>query len=130
MARSFTITSTDGCSSMDVKTLHPRPGAAIVTVCGVVDLITAPRLADELNALCRTPHHQVLVDLSGVGFLSVRGITVLLGLERHCREASIELSLVSSPVVRRTLGRLGLTELFGMAEGLRLVSVRSASSRS
>jgi anti-anti-sigma factor len=121
MARSFTITSTDGLSSLEVKTLHPRPGAAIVRVRGVVDLVTAPQLADELNALCRTPLHQVLVDLSGAGFLSARGITVLLGLERHCREASIELSLVSSPVIRRTLERLGLAELFGLAEVLRHV---------
>ncbi|MFG1645838.1 STAS domain-containing protein [Amycolatopsis sp. NPDC049252] len=127
MARSFTVADTGGWSPLDVKTRHPRPGAAIVTVCGVVDLVTAPRLADELNALCRTPLHQVLVDLSGVGFLSVRGIAVLLGLERHCREASIELSLVSSPLVRRTLGRLGLTEVFGMAEVLRFVPVKSGS---
>ncbi len=128
MARSFIIDNTDGRSSLDVTTRHPRPGAAVVTVRGDIDLVTAPRLADKLTALCRTPLYLVLVDLSGVDFLSARGITVLLTLERHCREASIELSLVSSPTVRRVLERLGLTELFGMTEVLRLVPAQKSRS--
>lgn len=121
MAWPFTIIDADGRSSLDVKTLHPRPGAAIVTVRGDVDLVTASQLADELNALCRTPHHQVLVDLSGVGFLSACGVTMLLDLEQRCREVSAQLSVIASPTVRRGFEQLGLTELFGMAERLRLV---------
>ncbi|UOZ04917.1 STAS domain-containing protein [Amycolatopsis sp. WQ 127309] len=128
MARSFTINNTDGRSLLDVTSRHPRPGAAVVTVRGDIDLVTAPRLADELNALCRTPLYLVLVDLSGVGFLSACGITVLLTLERHCREASIELTLVSSPAVRRVLERLDLTELFGMTEVVRLIPAQHSRS--
>ena len=123
MAHSFTINA-DGRSSLDVKTRHPRPGAAVVTVRGEVDLATVPRLADELNALCRTPHHQVLVDLSGVGFLSACGVTALLDLEQHCRLASTDLSTIASPVVRRIFGQLGLAERFGMAERFRIVPAR------
>lgn len=125
MARPFTVINADGCPPLDVHTLHPRPGAAVVTVRGEIDLVTAPRLADELNALCRTPHHQVLIDLRGVDFLSVRGVTVLLDLEQHCRAVSTRLSVIASPVVRRVFERLGLAGRFGMTERLRLVPLPS-----
>lgn len=128
MARSFKSIDTSGRSWLAVETRHPRPGQALVMVGGEVDLATAPRLADEVNALCRTPHHSVVVDLSGVNFLSVRGIAVLLSLQRHCREASTELSLIFSPAVRRILERLDSSEFFATSELLRPAPMRTGPS--
>ncbi|MEV4603672.1 STAS domain-containing protein [Amycolatopsis sp. NPDC049253] len=128
MARTFKSIDISGRSSMDVKTLHLRPGQALVTVSGDVDMATAPQLADAVNALCRTPHHSMVVDLTGVDFLSVRGIAVLLSLELHCRGSSTELSLIFTPAVRRTLERLDSSGLFGTSELLRPASMWTGSS--
>jgi stage II sporulation protein AA (anti-sigma F factor antagonist) len=53
-----------------------------VVLRGELDLTTAPRLEQLLGRLRREGNRQIIVDLSGVEFLSAAGLTVLLRAEQ------------------------------------------------
>ncbi|UOZ04896.1 STAS domain-containing protein [Amycolatopsis sp. WQ 127309] len=97
---------------MHLKINSARPGTAIVMARGEIDMMTAPIFGDALGAVCRTAPSHLIVDLSDVEFVSLSGITALLELERHCRDATVDLSVVASPVVRHILEVLDLDKWF------------------
>jgi anti-anti-sigma factor len=53
--------------------------AVVVAICGEVDIATAPELAE---CLLIQRHRDVIVDLSGVGFLDSSGLNVLVQARR------------------------------------------------
>ncbi len=55
-----------------------RAGAVVLSVCGEVDIGTAPALDDALTAALRCTPAVLVVDLSGVDFLGAAGIAVLV----------------------------------------------------
>lgn len=94
-----------GGPALRVAVQRRRPGSAVVTVAGELDLATAP-LLDEI--LFADLAELVVVDLTAVTFLGVAGITVLL---RHrdlacLRGAAFRLVAGTRPVLRpmRLLG--------------------------
>ncbi|MHA6631181.1 STAS domain-containing protein [Pseudonocardia sichuanensis] len=54
----------------------------VVSVRGEVDKLTAPRLAEALDAVRQARPAAVLLDLSGVSFLCAAGLQVLAGAAR------------------------------------------------
>ncbi|MDQ7810726.1 STAS domain-containing protein [Amycolatopsis sp. A133] len=96
---------------LSFTTARPEPGVAIVAMRGELDLATAPLMADEFDAVRRTRPKSLVVNMSGVVFLSSTGIGTLLDLYDECRRDGTDLVVVASPLVRRVLTVMGLTEL-------------------
>lgn len=90
--------------------------AAVLTVSGEVDAVSAPQLQSGIEeALERTPA-VLVVDLSGVSFFGSAGLSVLLlALEKLAKE---NLRVVASPQVRRPIEVTGLDGMLEVFETL------------
>ncbi|WP_409180955.1 STAS domain-containing protein [Amycolatopsis sp. VS8301801F10] len=85
-----------------------RPPAAVLTVYGEVDMITAPLLTAAVDeALAGAPPVLVL-DLGAVGFLASAGLTALVAMTQH-RPSGPSLRIVASG--RATVRPIQLTGL-------------------
>jgi len=101
-------------------TAHPAPPAAtVVTVRGEVDMLTSPLLRDHLLPHVRDTVGQVIIDLTGVGFLAAAGLTVLVNARQAAVAAGVRLCLVAStrPVLL-PLTISGLDEVFDISPNL------------
>jgi anti-sigma B factor antagonist len=90
----------------------------IVTICGEIDLYTAPRLHSELAAvLVDGMPARVVIDMSGVDFCDSTGMNVLLSCLRRVRERGGELEIASpKPAVRKILQVTGLDSVFTLVD--------------
>ncbi|MGD1173928.1 STAS domain-containing protein [Mycobacterium seoulense] len=86
-------------------------GAVILEVSGAVDIITAPSLATHIDvALSGTPA-VLVIDLTGVNFLSSAGITVLVEVQRLTQDSPTSLRVAAQgSATSRTLRIVGLDE--------------------
>jgi anti-sigma B factor antagonist len=91
-------------------------GVVVLAVAGEVDSLTSPDLRAALAAVLADPACRGLVlDLSGVSFLSSAGLSVLVTAreDAHAREVELWLAGASgNRAVRRPLELTGLFELF------------------
>jgi anti-sigma B factor antagonist len=100
-----------GPVQLDV-TLESGPDRTVVRASGEVDVMTAPRLSAELDAILRGQKGDVVVDLSETTFLDSAGLHVLLNAARRLTRRSRRLEVVCGPgPVRHVieLARLGET---------------------
>jgi anti-sigma B factor antagonist len=90
----------------------PRFGVAVcsgaarswVTLTGELDLASAPRLQQVLDQLCRDGFQEVVLDLSGLDFLSAIGLGVFISVDEQLRAAGGRLILNRpGPLARRVL---------------------------
>jgi anti-anti-sigma factor len=105
------VTENNSALSMDVVVDRPAPGVVVAAVSGEVDMLTAPRLRDVVNAEIEDCAVLVL-DLSGVGFLGSAGLAVLVEASHEARRRQVELRLVAGGrSVSRPLEITGLDEV-------------------
>jgi anti-sigma B factor antagonist len=90
----------------------------IVTICGEIDLYTAPRLHSELaGLLAEDMPARIVIDMSGVEFCDSTGMNVLLSCLRRARERGGELEIAApKPAVRKILQVTGLDSVFTLVE--------------
>jgi len=89
-----------------------RVDHAVVSVCGEIDLYTAPLLSGALADAVACGGRTV-VDMSGVEFCDSTGLGVLLSALKQARGNGGELELAApQPAVRRILEITGLDEVF------------------
>jgi anti-sigma B factor antagonist len=90
----------------------------VVTICGEIDLYTAPRLHSELaGLLAEGMPPRVVIDMSGVEFCDSTGMNVLLSCLRRARERGGELEIAApKPAVRKILQVTGLDSVFTLVE--------------
>ena len=90
----------------------------IVTICGEIDLYTAPRLHSELaGLLAEGMPARVVIDMSGVEFCDSTGMNVLLSCLRRARERGGELEIAApKPAVRKILQVTGLDSVFTLVD--------------
>jgi anti-anti-sigma factor len=96
-------------------------GTVVVRAVGEVDLRNVDGLAAALRAgwgpVC-VPG-RLVVDLSGIVFLSVAGLALLVATEQQCREQDLELRVVATTrSVLRALRVTGLDVLFAITSTL------------
>ena len=85
----------------------------IVKLVGEVDMLTAPLLAERLDEHLHEDARQVVVELTGVTFLSASGLSVLLAADRCARTRGVEFSLAGCDgIVRRVFEAAGLENRF------------------
>ena len=96
--------------------VSPGP-SPVVTICGEIDLQSAPELREGLLRVIRRRGPQVTIDLGGVTFLDCAGLNVLLATRRRARLEGGSVRLVRvPPQVRRMISLLSLDRAFTLGE--------------
>ena len=90
-----------------------RAGSSVISVRGEVDIATATRFREFLEASIEGDPDAVVIDLTGVTFIDSTGLGVLIGARKRCDAAGHSLRLVvSEPRILKVFEITGLTELF------------------
>lgn len=121
IARLSALPSPDPAGMLRLRVRHPAPGTAVVEVAGEVDLATAPRLAEVVEARLRSTVSLVIVDLRPTTFLGVAGLRVLIRLKLLAAGADTDFYVDpgDAPAVRRLFSLFPLDcTRSGVAEGL------------
>jgi anti-sigma B factor antagonist len=80
-----------------------------VSLCGELDLVSAPHLQQVLDQLCRDGYSEIVLDLSKLEFLGAAGLTVFHRIETQLRAANGRFILHQPPpLARRMLAITGL----------------------
>ena len=89
----------------------------MVLVKGRVDSSTAPQFSKALEAVIGKGVYKIVVDMSGLEYMSSAGFRALLAAQRACKRYNRgEVVLASVPErIREALELAGFTELFRMS---------------
>lgn len=91
-------------------------GIGLVELSGEVDISTAPRFKEELEALIAEGHTDVIVDLSDVAFIDSTALGVLVGAVRRLHPHGGRMVVVAQThAVTRPLTLTGLDRVFTVA---------------
>ena len=89
----------------------------LVKVAGRVDSATAPSFSEALQQITDTGRYKIVVDLSGVEYMSSAGLRALVGALRTCKGRFGDCKIAApSGRVLEVLDLAGLTELFDTHE--------------
>lgn len=98
-----------------------RGDYAVLTLAGVIDMASAPHVADEVRTALRNRPPRLIFDLSAVTFLAPTGMSILMEAERRCRELSLDCRVVAQgPVTLRPMQQLGIDHLFHLYDSVDL----------
>lgn len=84
---------------------------AVLTVCGAVDMLTAPALAEAIEAAARRQPCALIVDLSAVDFLASAGIGELVFAHDHLAPRMRFAVVADGPVTSRPMRLVGVDQL-------------------
>lgn len=88
----------------------------VVVPKGELELHNAPRLREELKAICEAPNAKCVIDMSDISFIDSTGVGVLVGALKRSRENSGSFALATlQPRVKRVFeitGLLGALPIF------------------
>ncbi|KPL76187.1 STAS domain-containing protein [Levilinea saccharolytica] len=86
----------------------------LVKIVGRVDSSTAPQMAEALNAIMDAGRYKIIIDFSGVEFISSAGLRVLVNAQKTCRRYNRgEVVLAKIPQnIYAALDLAGFTTLF------------------
>ncbi len=73
---------------------HNVDGFSVVAVRGSIDLFTSPSLKEAVSSLMAECPDHIVFDLSGVDFVDLSGLAILLGTATQQRYAKRSVSLV------------------------------------
>lgn len=73
---------------------HDPSGATVITVHGFLDAATSVELEKELHRVLRARSFRLIVDLTGVDYISSAGWGIFLSEIRHIRQQGGDLCLV------------------------------------
>ncbi|MEW2275468.1 STAS domain-containing protein [Streptomyces griseofuscus] len=83
--------------TLQLTVQHPRPGLAIATVAGEVDMHTAETLRRDASMIIEQGCPHLILDLSHVGFCDSAGLSALIGLWHATQAAGGALGLANVP---------------------------------
>jgi anti-sigma B factor antagonist len=98
------------------------PSGSVLSVHGEIDTVTAPELQAGVEQAMPSAGQVLVVDLSGVTFLSSAGLSVLVQAHQQADEAGCEVRIVTNSNTARVFQLTGLTEtlrLFDSVEAAR-----------
>lgn len=94
--------------------VHEHDTALVLEVSGEVDMISAPRLREQVNSALETHEGVVVIDLLDVTFFGSSGLAVLVEA-RQLADGRNRLRLVADgPATLRPLQVTGLVERFSL----------------
>lgn len=96
-------------------TTATREGATILTITGRVDTATAPTLEQSINKEIEAGNKKILLNFSGVTYISSGGLRVLLATAKKLRSPGDKYGLCSlSAEVLKVLKLAGFTSIFAI----------------
>jgi anti-sigma B factor antagonist len=95
-----------------------RGKAVIISIAGVIDMLTAPELEQRIDAAMAEGPTAMIVDLTLVDFFSSRGMGVLIATHDRCSPTIRFAVVAEGPVTHRPLTLMGLTEILNVHPGL------------
>jgi anti-anti-sigma factor len=96
---------------MEAKVEHVD-GVPVIAISGRLDATSAPTFDTSMKELLATPHTRVLVDLSGVTYISSAGLRSVLLLVKHAAASGGRVGLYSaSPQVAEVIEISGFPSL-------------------
>lgn len=99
--------------------LRAEGPATIASVAGTVDAVTAPRLAEALQAEVAAGRHRLVVDLSAVEYVSSAGLRALLAAVKAARAAGGDVVVAAArPAVFEVFELAGLTSILAFHPGV------------
>jgi anti-anti-sigma factor len=66
----------------------------VLSVAGEIDMATAPRLAEALDAAVAAGAQDVWIDLTATGFMDSSGLHALIGIQRRLRALNRRLAVI------------------------------------
>lgn len=87
---------------------------AIISVSGVVDMLTSPQLETAISTALAKQPAAVIVDLSDVDFLASAGMGVLVAARDRAADVARFAVVADGPATSRPLKLVGLAEVIGM----------------
>lgn len=86
----------------------------VIEIKGRVDSATAPQLSQTLDKVCDQGHFKLVLDMTGLEYMSSAGFRALLATQRTCKRYNRgEVVLAAVPTrIREALELAGFTELF------------------
>lgn len=98
--------------TLSLAVTYPERSTAILKVAGDVDICTTPRLQELLHCRLRSQLRALVLDLSGVSFLSIGAAQMLAHATAHAEHNQTELHIITvgSRSVRRALQASGLEQ--------------------
>ncbi len=86
----------------------------LVTITGRIDSVTAPKLAEALDAINNESRFKIAIDMAGLEYMSSAGFRALISAQRTCKRFNRgEVVLASVPEnIRAALELAGFTSLF------------------
>ncbi|MFC3897095.1 STAS domain-containing protein [Lentzea rhizosphaerae] len=100
------------CRVLQVRSRRAGPRRLVVQLDGEVDMLTTFLLAERLDQHLSQDLRQVVLDLSGLTFLSASGLNVLVAAHTCARARGIAMSLTGCGAVDRVFDAAGLREHF------------------
>jgi anti-sigma B factor antagonist len=89
-----------------------REGLDIVKLDGALDAYSFPRLETMLNELRDTQRHRVILDGSGLDYISSASLGALIGFARRAREQGGDMKLANlSPKIVNIIELLGFHKI-------------------
>jgi anti-sigma B factor antagonist len=86
----------------------------VLSVAGVVDMLTAPQLEEAITTAAKESPRGVIVDLGGVEFLASAGMGILVAARDEVPE-SVQFAVVADgPATSRPLKLVGIAEVVGL----------------
>jgi anti-sigma B factor antagonist len=97
--------------SFDLST-RVQGDVTVVTVAGTVDAVTAPRLAEALQAEVGAGRHRLVADLSGATYVSSAGLRAFLATVKQARAKGGDVRLGAvRPSVHQVFDLAGFTAI-------------------
>jgi anti-anti-sigma factor len=104
---------------MKVTTSEAGPGVGLVEVEGAVDAYTAPRLGAALSELVAQDHVRLLLDATGMTFISSAGLRVILFAHREVVQREGEVRVFGlNPQLQRVFEIAGFYRLLRISDTL------------
>lgn len=102
---------------MDVESKEYK-SCDLVTVSGRIDSYSAPQLQEAVDEVTDAGRYKIVIDMSGVEFMSSAGLRVLIGTQKNCKKhKNGEVVLTAVPTrIREALDLAGFTPLFKLYE--------------
>jgi len=99
---------------MDITTTS-KNNATILSITGRIDTATAPELEQAINKEIDTGHRQILLNFSGVSYISSGGLRVLLATAKKLKTPGDKFGICGlSQEVLKILKLAGFTSIFSI----------------
>lgn len=103
--------------ALEVKTLESKPDLAIVLLKGRLDVYYSSEIENELEQLIQGGKKNLILNLSGIEYLSSSGLRIFIAVSRKLKEINGQLKLVKlNETAKKIFKIVELIDMFDIYE--------------